>query len=465
MSRTPMLIFLGLFLGVHAARGQDADSSTVRQVGLQARECGLREGRRECFNATLTEKSSTITADRVIMEGNEIFLFEDRVRIVDEGDTLTADYVRYDRSARIGQAVGSVRLGDGDVVVLAPEGDYDTPAKRADFRSGVTLVDSASTLTSLTGSYWSDEHRAKFAGSVRLEQDSLRMAADSLVYLREVRFAEAWSDVVIQRLAGETLTWALGDHTVNDEESGRSVVRGDVLLLRVTGDSTSTDSLWIRAGSIDFTRSDSLETITAVDSVRIIGGDFAALADSVVYRIRGELRQTRFFGSPIAWFGSAQVQGDSLRVMGHGEGLDSLVVSGAARLALRDSSAAPMQQLKGRRMEGRFERDSLRTLTVFSNAEALYHMESSERPDAGAVKTSGDRVLLNLDGGKVTDIRIFEGVEGTYYPSSLVDENLRLEGVSWYPDRRPHAEPLRTRYFTSRCRISAEGCAPRPESR
>ncbi len=463
-------LVLTLFLaaaGASPAGAQDVDSSAVRRVGLEARLCETRGGsRQECFDVTLRDETSTVTADRVISEGRGIFLFEDRVRIVDEGDTLTADRVRYDRNAKFGRATGAVRLGDGDVVVLAPEGDYDTRAKRADFRAGVTLRDSTSLLRSRTGSYWTGEGRARFADDVHLEQDSLRMAADSVVYLRESRFAEAWSGVVIERRepgrGREIVTWVTGDHTVDDEASGRSSVTGDVLLLRVSTDSTGVDSLWIRSGRIDFIRADSVETISAVDSVHIVGSGFAAVADSVTYGIRGDLRETRFFGSPTAWFGNAQVQGDSLRVTGRNDTLDTLRVEGSARLALRDSASAPMQQLRGRRMEGLFEQDSLRTLTVRSNAEALYHMESAERPDAGAVKASGDRIVLDLDGDSVTDIRIFEGVEGTYYPASLVDGSLRLEGVSWHPDLRPDAEPLRTRYLTVRCRLDAAGCAAPP---
>lgn len=470
MIRSLTVVLLLAAAGAAPAGAQEVDTSAVRRVGLDARLCETRGGvRQECFDVTLRDETSTVTARRVISEGKGIFLFEDRVRIVDDGDTLTADRVRYDRNAKFGRATGSVRLGDGEVIVLAPEGDYDTREKRADFRAGVTLRDSTSTLASLTGSYWTREGRAEFADGVRLEQDSLRMASDSLVYFRESRFAEAWSGVVIERREAsddrETVTWVLGEHTVNDEAEGRSVVRGGVLLLRVSADSTGADSLWIRSERVEFTRSDSLETITAVDSVRIVGSGFAAVADSVVYRLRGRLRETRFFGSPMAWFGNAQVQGDSLRVTARNEALDTLRVDGGARLALRDSASAPMQQLKGRRMEGLFEQDSLRTLTVRSNAEALYYMESADRPDAGAVKTSGDRVVLDLDGDRVTNIRIFEGVEGSYYPASLLDESLRLEGVSWQPDRRPDAEPLRTRYLTARCRLDAAGCAAPPVPR
>jgi lipopolysaccharide export system protein LptA len=468
-------IALALAAGARPAAAQDADTSSVRRVGLEARLCETRGGgRQECFDVRLRDRSSTVTADRVLAEGGGVYLFEQRVRIVDEGDTLTADRVRYDRNARFGRATGSVRLGDGEVVVLAPEGDYDTGAKRADFRAGVTLIDSVSTLSSRSGSYWTEERRAEFAGDVRLEQDSLRMAADSLLYLRGRRVAEAWSGVVIERRegAGAGVTWVLGQHAVNDEEAGRSVVRGDVLVLRVAADSTSADSLWIRSGRVDFARTDSLETIVAVDSVRIAGDDFAALADSVEYRIEAKRpdaaparREGRFFGSPMAWFGTSQVSGDSIRVAGRDQDLDTLVVQGAARLALRDSSDAPMQQLRGHSMVGLFERDSLRTLTVSSNAEALYHLDSAERPEAGAVRTSGDRVVLRLEGGEVRDIRIYEGVEGTWYPASLVDDSISLEGVAWRPDLRPNAEPLRARYLTARCRIDAAGCRASAEPR
>ena len=139
------MTWLGLVLP-RPAEARQTDTTTVRNVSFTADSLIVRmiDGKevREMLNPRLVEGATTVRAARLVDRGGGQLFFYDRVRIVDEADTLTADQVLYDRHTKIGRATGAVRLGDGEVVVTAPEGDYDTRAKRADFRTGVTLVDS-----------------------------------------------------------------------------------------------------------------------------------------------------------------------------------------------------------------------------------------------------------------------------------------------------------------------------------
>ena len=153
---TPVLLLLVTAIVPTGVAGQVTDTTQVRFFDLEADSGAVRTvgGRQvyELLRPRLRDGETTVQSERMIQPAERLYLFTDNVVIVDGADTLTADRVQYDRNVRVGRASGNVRLGNGEVVVLAPEGDYDTRAKRADFRSGVTLVDSASTLSSPTGS-------------------------------------------------------------------------------------------------------------------------------------------------------------------------------------------------------------------------------------------------------------------------------------------------------------------------
>jgi lipopolysaccharide export system protein LptA len=411
----------------------------IGDVRLRQGDTGLRANR------------ATEYADR------DEYLFLGDVLIIERGDTLRAEQVRYNKRTKVGYATGKVRLSDGDVVVYAPSGRYYTEEKRAVFEDGVTLVDSATVLTSRAGEYWSDEKRAEFYGDVHLSGDRTYLEADSVTYFRETEVSVARGNVFIERLGGDeddetaasdstTRTFLFGQRAFNDNRAAVSRIRGRPLLIQLRADSTGapSDTLLIRAGRLDVFRQDSLQRLVALDSVKIRQRDFAAVADSVVYeRLRREGRpvreESRLFRDPTAWFQRAQAHGDTLRVTARGSAVDSLFIVGNAFVAQRDTALDRISQLRGRTMLGLFERDTLRTLFVRPNAEAIYFLRDDETGALkGAVRASADRVVFDMRGaGELKDIRFYRGVEGEYYDVGLIPEPFRLEGFRWEPERRP----------------------------
>lgn len=465
-----LVLILAANVMPRAAEARQTDTTTVRNVSFTADSLIVRmiDGKevREMLNPRLEEGTTVVRSARLVDRGGGQLFFYDRVRIVDEADTLTADQVLYDRNTKIGRATGAVRLGDGEVVVTAPEGDYDTREKRADFRAGVTLVDSVSVLTSLGGSYWTEDKRAEFAGDVRLKGDSLDVASDSLTYLRETRTSTARGRVVIRRLAADGVNWIFGRRAHNEEDSGTSAIDGDVMLFTIRTDSTEVDTLMLSAGRLRSTRADSLDRYVAADSVRLWRDEFAAVADSVDFLRFAAVDSTdgrsvsRLLGSPITWFRSTQIDGDTLVVIGRGEAIDTLLVNSDAFVARTDSSSGRLQQLRGSRLVGVFRSDSLRSVEVFGQAEALHWMTKTEEREGGALKVSADRIRITLDGDDVTDLGVYDGVEGAWYAADLVSQATDLEGLAWAPGRRPDPRPFRERFAHEACRLDPAACAP-----
>ncbi|RMF62313.1 MAG: organic solvent tolerance protein OstA [Bacteroidetes bacterium] len=425
-------------------RKQSADTlELVGDVRLRQGETGLRAGR------------------ALELIAQEAYLFLGDVVIVERGDTLRALRVRYDHRHKVGDADGGVVLSDGDVVVRAPSGRYYTDEKRAVFEEGVTLVDSASVLTSRAGSYWSDAKRAVFFDQVRLTGDRTFLEADTVVYFRETEVADARGRVFIERLGGDedagaaedstTRTFLFGARAYNDNRAAFSRIEGRPLLVQLRADSSGalSDTLLVRAERLEIVRQDSLQRLIAVGDVQIWQPEFAAAADSVVYerrtRAASDVREeTRLFGRPAAWFDTSQATGDTLRITARGGALDTLFITGQAFVARRDTLLDRLSQLKGRTITGLFVQDTLRTLLVGPNAEAIHYLRNEDTDDlGGAVQASADRIVFDLEGdGELRDIRFYRGVEGTYFDAGQIPEALRLDGFRWEPERRPRPETL-----------------------
>ena len=401
-----------------------------------------------------------LTKDEYLMEGN--------VLIVQESDSIFADNVRYDSARKIGFAVGNVRLSDGEVQVFSPSATHYTDEKWTQFNEPVRLVDSVTVLTSLQGEYFSETKRAEFYGDVILEEDYTYLKSDSITYFRETEISLGYGNVFVERIESDSLseasssrTFLFGDYIYNDNNSGYSLMEGNAFLFQVEEDSLGmlSDSLLIESDKLEATRIDSLQRLIAVDSVRIWRNDFSAIADSVVYdRIQLEQlegmpgdsvqvdstrlkEENRLFGDPVAWFVEYQLSGDSLLATAKEGGIDSLFASENAFVAYLDSATQKINQLQGMSLVGLFEQDSLESLIVGPQAEAIYFQEG-EAGQVGALKSTGDQIQLLFTANELSGIKVYSGIAGEYYGEGLVPAAFQLSGFRWLIDQKPQEDDM-----------------------
>lgn len=456
----------GLCIGAGAAlplHAQEAAAAGAQEVDVRADllEGGEAEGeriRRLVGNVRLQQEGTRLRARRAVQfpERREI-LFTGDVLVIERGDTLRADTVLYNSRDKTGRARGGLRLSDGDVLLEAPSGLYFTRSKRARFSEGVTLTDRAAVLTSLAGEYFSDEKRADFYGNVVLTQENSSLRADTVTYHRETDISLARGNVFAERIDTTSQgdgqrqivrSLLFGDRLYNEDSTGYSSMEGDPLLLRIREDSTGaeTDTLMVRARVLESSRRDSLERLVAIDAVRMLHGDLAAVADSVVYdRINAmgedgaDIQRTVawFFDRPLAWFEDNQASGDTLQFVGRGETIDSLRVLGNAFAAREDSASGRVHQLRGKQIVASFERDSLRALSASPQAEAIHFRTGEEGVPEGAVHMSADRIAISFREGDIDRLEAIRDTEGVYYSEDILPDSLALDGFLWRPEQRP----------------------------
>jgi len=286
--------------GRGAAQAQEADEGT-RQVVIQNvdyAEQRIENEERVRYlqgNVRLLQDSTYLQSDRAVqyLERDEIFFF-DNVLITDQGDSLRADTVFYNRRSKVGEALGRVELSDGKVRVFAPAALHFTDEKRTDFMQGVTLVDTTSTLTSLAGTYFSEENRADFAGLVQLVSDDTFLQADAVRFYREEEISHAYGQVLIERFERDegqeetpvdslTRTYLLGDYAYNDDKQRRSRVEGRALVYQLRYQDEQPDTLMLRADWLFTQEEEGHRRIIGRGEVQSWQADFAAVADSAVY--------------------------------------------------------------------------------------------------------------------------------------------------------------------------------------
>ena len=384
---------------------EHADSLVGRVIdGEDVRELiGSVKIRQENVHITCDRALQFVKKGTVYLTGNVV--------LRDDSVTLTAPRAVYYRDERRAEAFDAVRLDDGKSVLTAGYGEYFFEPRRAFFRTRVLVRDSASTLLADSLTYFRDERRSIAEGHVTVHNDP--------------------DNVTIS-----------GGHMVHDarHEFSRMTV-SPVLTQLDTSTSGRIDTLLVRSMVMESYR-DSVQRLVAIDSVEILRADLAAVAALAVFYTRGDsilLRQ-----SPVVWYQKTQVSGDSINVYLASRKLRQVSVMGNAFAASQSDSLRPdrFDQLTGDLLKMYFANQVLSRIEVDARAISVYHLYGDSLAN-GLNRTSGDRIIMMFDDGKVRSIKVVGGVEGNYYPENMVakrESEYAIPGFLWR-ENRPTLRP------------------------
>jgi lipopolysaccharide export system protein LptA len=477
-------------------------------VSLRAARATQYEQRGEIFlegSVRIISGDDTLTARHVTYDSNEkVAEAVGNVRISDGESVLLAPSATYFSRQKLATFTEGGRLLHEDAELTAPAGHYSTRDKLAEFEGPVELRDSTTVLTSQFGTYDTRAEMAVFSGEVHLQRRGVRIEADSLIYYRRTEVSTASGHVVLERFGPEQfgdaeddadggsgdpvaepdstqrsiLFGAFGEH---DAQSETSRVEGDLsgnpLLVQLRTDSTGvTDTTLVRARRFEAVRVDSLADrymfITAVGEVRMAGPRLSAVADSAHFeRVEPADSTSRpvrdrlsFFGEerPSIWFEDAQLSGDTLFAFALGESIEYMDIYGNAFAAQLDTTLGRVRQIRGLRMRALFEHDSLRTLSVWPNAEAIHFRATDEGLLDGADRLTADSLAFRFGGGRLKEVFGVRNVEGITYGPEIIPDPFRLPGYVFTPERRPNRTLLLPDNGWEASWLSAEPGANRP---
>ena len=387
---------------------EHADSLVVRTLGGE-------ELRELIGNVRIRQGNVRIASTRALQyPARGIVHLEGDVTMQDDSVTIEAPRAVYYQDARRAEALDSVRLNDGHSVLTAGYGEYFMASQIARFRTDVTVLDSTSIIH-----------------------------ADSLRYDRRERVALAEGHVSIEspadrlRIYGGRL-----DHRMGEGFSRMSLE--PVLVQLDTTEEGRIDTLVVTSAVME-SRRDSLRTLEAIDSVRMVRGVLAAVASHAVFFTEGDSVLLR--GAPVLWYERTQVTGDSINIYLHSRRLDRLVVTGNA-FAIAEGEeviADRFDQLSADTLVLAFSDGQIRRITAQRRATSVYHLIEDSLAN-GLNKASGDQIVLDFQDSRVREIRIQGGVEGVYVPEPVLrerPEEYRLPGFALRVDRPAfHGVPI-----------------------
>jgi len=451
-------------------------------------------------NATIFNKVNTqvyfrhegieVWCDKAIYyKSDKFFKAYGNVKMV-QGDTINmrSAYAEYNGNTQFAFASENVLLTTPDNRLTTDSLFFDRVAQKAFYRSGGTVKDTASTITSTRGTCELQNDKYAFRQNVKVKSPDYNIKTDILDFYTKNGHAYLYgsSDVFTENgkvycekgffdtrenfgyfiknsrvdyeqriMYGDSIFFdqnqSFASATNNIEiidTLNRTRIKGHYAEVYKEKDSViitknpiastfqENDSIHVASDTMMVTGKPDQRIVRAYPDARLFKSDLSGKADSIhSSQITG---YTRLIKKPILWSANGQITGDTIVLISNleTEKLDSLRVYNNSIMVQKDSIEG-FNQVKGKQLFGLFTENELTEANFIKNAESLYYMRNDEGELVGIDKTLSSSLKLELKNQEITDIYYYDQVSGDTYPEEDISPNAReLKGMLWRGDER-----------------------------
>jgi lipopolysaccharide export system protein LptA len=332
---------------------------------------------------------------------------------------------------------GNVHINQKTLDLYTSQGSYNGKTKIAESNTKIKIIDNKTTLTAERGNYSTAKRIAKFDGDVSIEDDSVKIISDRLVWYKSDRSTFATGNVFISgkysnsHLSGDTINH-FPERGINEAMGKPKLFQLDTAAYDDDSEEYIIDTLTVSADYMLSRKGSMNELYKFISNVQIRKNNIASISDSAFYDNRNGT--VELIGKPIVWYDSTRLFADSIHIDMPGMKLNQLIAKGDAFAATRDDTSKidRISQISGNIITIHFENDSIRTINSYSNAKSLYFVKSDSLSQ-GAQRSSCDTLNVYFIEGKPDNILWLGGVNGDFFPDFMIPDpkQIYLPGFRW----------------------------------
>ncbi|PCE64867.1 OstA-like protein [Sediminicola luteus] len=409
-----------------------------------------------------------------------------------QGDSIemTGQKLRYDGNSRMAKAWESVRLTDGRGILTTDTLYFDRENQKAYYQDGGKVVDSANTLTSKLGTYFTGPKKFQFEQDVvlvnpdnrvestrmdyfdvtksvylygpstitgdtykmycergfydttveqgygvkntRIDYNDRKIYGDSLYFDRAAQFASATNNIKVIDTINNSVIKAHYAEVYRAKDSVFATKRAVAISL------VEQDSLYMHGDTLMITGPAENRVMRAFRNAKFFKTNLSGKCDSIHSSEKSGV--TQLIRNPILWNVDNQMTGDSIHLISNTETekMDSLkVINNAFIISLDTISKTGYNQAKGIHLYGRFVENELKYVDLVKNTEVIYYMYNDDQELLGINKTVCSRIEMVLANNDIEDLNFVTNPDGTINPEKDVPPNSRkLKGFVWRGDER-----------------------------
>ena len=451
-------------------------------------------------NATIFSKVNTqvyfrhegieVWCDKAIYyQSDKFFKAYGNVKMV-QGDTVNmrSAYAEYNGKTQFAFASEDVLLTTPDNTLRTDSLFFNRVNQKAFYRSGGTVKDTASTITSIRGTYELQNDKYAFRQNVRVKSPDYNIETEILDFYTDNGHAYLYGPSNVFTESGkvycekgffdtrENFGYFIKNSRVDYEQRimygdsiffdqnksfasatnnieivdtiNRTRIKGHYAEVYKQQDSViitknpiastfqENDSIHVASDTMMITGKPDQRVVRAYPDARLFKSDLSGKADSIhSSQVTGH---TRLITKPILWSANGQITGDTIMLISdlETEELDSLRVYNNSMMVQKDSIEG-FNQVKGKQLFGLFKENALTEANFIKNAESLYYMRNDQGELVGIDKTLSSSLKLELKDQEITDIYYYNQVSGNTYPEEELPPNARsLKGFEWREEER-----------------------------
>ena len=408
-----------------------------------------------------------------------------------QGDTVTmhSNYAEYNGTTQFAFASGNVKMTRPQSSLETDSLFFDRLKQQAYYRSGGTVRDTASVLTSRIGRYYMKDDKYSFLSKVVVTNPKYVMNSEQLDFYSESGYAYLYGPTTIDSetstvycergfydtrgdvgyfvknsrinyenriLEGDSIyfnrntSFASGTNNIRVIDTlNNSLITGHYAEVYRAKDSVfitkravaatlqEKDSVFIHSDTLMITGKPENRIIKGFYDVRMYKGDMSGKSDSVYVNektgitkfiniSKGTLASTDLKRNPVIWSGNNQITGDTIYLISNPE-TEKLdsLKVFYDSFLIQKDSIEGYNQVKGKELTGLFINNELHQVDIIKNTETIYYSRNEKTELIGINKTLSSSIKILFENKEIKDIYYYKQVDGTLTPPEEFPENAR----------------------------------------
>ncbi|MCL2039133.1 MAG: LPS export ABC transporter periplasmic protein LptC [Bacteroidetes bacterium] len=349
-------------------------------------------------NVILQQKNVVVNSNSAIQYINyNRFLLTGNVIITQDSLILKSENVLYD---------GNTYIASSDKKVTITEGTEGTKK-----------------LIGNSGTYSTQTLIANFNDDVILEDDSLIVYADSIIYNRKTTESIAWGNVIVK--AKKDNVFAIADTIFHTYNTNLTLAKSNAILLQIdTNQNLKLDTLTIKSDSILANRNENIYYF--YHNVEIVRSNLKAISQQGIYYNDNEKiilfnPDKEMQTHSIVWLDSTQLHADSIQIKLNNNKLNIIhSYQNCIAITQNDSNnSSRIDQLAGNEIILYINNDTLNKIESMQNAKSLFFSNSNNEPD-GLIESSAEKITIYIKNNKADEVIYEQSIPSKYHPEPYI---------------------------------------------
>ena len=382
-------------------------------------------------NPQTTLKTDTLYFDRIKQQA----FYRSGGTVIDTASTLTSRVGRYFTASKKYQFLSNVKIDNPEYTVNSEQLDFYSETGGAYLYGESTIVSETSTVYCERGYYDTRGDTGYFVKNSRVDYNNRVLYGDSIYFDRNRGFASATNNIKVVDTANQSTIKGHYAEVYRKQDSVFITKRAIAATLR------DNDSIYVHADTLRITGKTENRILRGYYRARLFKkgtpeeGSTSGKCDSIFINEKAGI--TKLLTNPVLWMGENQMTGDTIHILNNikTEKLDTLKVFKNAFLIQKDSLG--YNQVKGERLIGLFTNNELDTVNIDKNVEVIFYLYGDDGVLTGIDMTTASQLQLTLENQEIVGTRFLKKVPGKIYPPSRLPESDRiLSKFNWRGEER-----------------------------